>query len=688
MISQSEAEDFYSEMSYEKEKTIIALNYALMSCFRIKETNDRIILDQEFENILNNLKFSEIKADYELISIYQNILQSITQKRINYIDREFIEKIYNNKLRNNIYQSLMGIRAYGGDPKSVMLSLAISAGSTYFNYQQNKQEYQLELDKSLWEIKKENMQNYSSQCESFLEHMWVLLNKYQIPDQYRITDSNIRSFLEAIEDVDLQRALRKLNLIQDNFSYYPPFWYYHGMIAEKLGNYSLANESFKMFEQAQKGILRKNPYYSEVAKHQVQIYLSEKPVNREEIARLVNIITDNSIPEKDWTNYFVSSIALASINDLDNALNCIQINLDFETETDLSLQLKHCIQADTFDLEYWQPFLTNFQRAKKEELKNKFSNDLLWGRIDSLSFLFDNPIKEIWMGSKYIYCAIVQEGNLLWASKKIPVLGNQTIFQWTNEPENQFAIFPKDLNLDLTIKILKSNTPDPVLVGGTTLSGAMFGATVGALIALPLGGVTAPVGALIGGAIGGVVGGSAGGIEGMRGDTVLLEKIVESNTISNSLSNELVFSNPAGKSDLAKVKFITHNLPMIRNTEAIISDKEYLAFLSIQLCENSCKKGEKDPKDCEYVLELIKGNNIQRMPKDNEINLLPMVVEPLLWERLSGEYYLEPFKLKLIEKDLLKDDIIIEKDLPYMFGRHNLTSEDIFSVELYGPLSE
>ena len=62
---------------YDPLLTMAALNMAVVSLHRITSTQDRVILDREYKNIINNLRMGEIKADPELTDLYKDIVRVI-----------------------------------------------------------------------------------------------------------------------------------------------------------------------------------------------------------------------------------------------------------------------------------------------------------------------------------------------------------------------------------------------------------------------------------------------------------------------------------------------------------------------------------------------------------------------------------------------------------------------------------
>ena len=62
---------------YDPLLTMSALNMAIVSLHRITSSGDRLILDREYYNIINNLRMSEINPDPELTELYREIVRVI-----------------------------------------------------------------------------------------------------------------------------------------------------------------------------------------------------------------------------------------------------------------------------------------------------------------------------------------------------------------------------------------------------------------------------------------------------------------------------------------------------------------------------------------------------------------------------------------------------------------------------------
>ena len=72
----------YTDDEYDPPHTMLVLNMAIVSVHKILSAKDRIVLDQEYENIINNLSIGNIKSDPEITELYNKMIDVIGQKRL------------------------------------------------------------------------------------------------------------------------------------------------------------------------------------------------------------------------------------------------------------------------------------------------------------------------------------------------------------------------------------------------------------------------------------------------------------------------------------------------------------------------------------------------------------------------------------------------------------------------------
>lgn len=254
---------------------------------------------------------------------------------------------YTKKEQEAITRSLTGIRAYGGDPWSFLGSLLASSASAYFGYKDQINSIRGELDDSLWSLKKERVIDLNDLQKQLLTSSWRLLRKYRLPDEYRVTEDTLRDFSKALAEQDKEKALIMFAHLEDAFSVFPPFWYHYGKVAREVGRQDLAINCFDAFERVWRGVLRKDPFYVEVAKE--RILLLNPSTDSKEIAKYIKIIRDNS-QVSDWMNYLVAGVFLYAIGEKEQAIKCVELNIAFESEREISQIVLDSMKAGSLNI--------------------------------------------------------------------------------------------------------------------------------------------------------------------------------------------------------------------------------------------------------------------------------------------------------------------------------------------------
>ena len=125
-----------------KIKTAFALNLCTVSVSQIIDYNDVVVLEQEYDTILNNLNLESIPKDEALLNILKQLLDTITFFRMQEGDRKFIDREYQNKMKNAIWNAVpsVGFIFASGNPITFLTSLASQVGIGYMNYRKSKAE--------------------------------------------------------------------------------------------------------------------------------------------------------------------------------------------------------------------------------------------------------------------------------------------------------------------------------------------------------------------------------------------------------------------------------------------------------------------------------------------------------------------------------------------------------------------
>lgn len=288
-----------------KRKAAYALNMCTVSVSQIIDYRDLNILEQEYEAILNNLNLEEIPKNEALLQILKQLLDTITYFRIEAGDKVMIEKEYQQKVKNAIWSAVpnFGLIVAGGSPLTMAVSLASQVGIGYMNYRRNKAEYSLNREKQMWQLQRTAIEQFNGLRRELFDTAWRLADTYKFPDEYRLTERQIKQYNRILMDQDELRKFERLDAIKEKFSAYPPFWYFIGNAANyvaenkqidisgetRLQFKKIALAHFEKYEELSKcNILREDQLAASCALEHVDLLLSVGTYDKTEILRLIS----------------------------------------------------------------------------------------------------------------------------------------------------------------------------------------------------------------------------------------------------------------------------------------------------------------------------------------------------------------------------------------------------------------
>ena len=286
----------------EKLMAAYALNLCTVSVSQIVDYSDLVILEQEYEAILNNLNLENFPKDEALLDILKQILDTVTFFRIQEGDKKFIDREYQQKMKNAIWSAVPNfgvILAGGPNPWAIATALAAQVGIGYMNYRKEKANNQLEYDKQKWQLQRSAIEQFNALRRELFTTAWRLADKYNFKDEYRLTEKQITQYNDILMDENIFRKYERLYAIKENFEAYPPFWYYLGNAANAVAQEyfeedktvynkykKLALESFNQYWKVNNlPLLRKDDIAASCALEHIDLLVQEGiEANKEKIA--------------------------------------------------------------------------------------------------------------------------------------------------------------------------------------------------------------------------------------------------------------------------------------------------------------------------------------------------------------------------------------------------------------------
>lgn len=340
----------FAEDSYDPQHTMLALNMAIVSVNRILSTQDRVVLEWEYENIINRLAIGNIEGDSALMKLYDELLGFINGKRLRDEDMRRLNESYRSREQEAIYRSMSkgfeNLKAPEENPSrktlwgwigNLFMSGVSSVGTGHYDYQASKEQIHREISEGSWQLRKEELEACNRLQTILLNSSWALQRKYHLPNEYRLTQENVREFLSAMNEPDSSKRLGRLKFIERKFRVYPPYWFFRADAAMNAGDESECRKSFERFNEVWRPVLNYDPYKLEAVKYEIR-ELAKKGVPSEEnagrIRELVEMIRDYA-PPSDWVSNLFAGIIYFALGEKEEAITCVEygnVNSGYETE--------------------------------------------------------------------------------------------------------------------------------------------------------------------------------------------------------------------------------------------------------------------------------------------------------------------------------------------------------------------
>jgi len=335
---------------YDPIQTALALNYCQMSICRMIAYNDRVVLDQEYDNIINNINLTKIE-DREIVDLLGTLMDTLTQYKLEAGDRKWLEKAYEKEVEQAVYGAFSNS---AGMLTSAAANLATGrydravgdlsrVGLQYFNYKKLLEQSKDQLEQAKWELEKNVIEWLNYQRKEMLSVSWELLKRYRIPDEWRLTEKQINKYIAILKDDQVKRRLRKLARVKPEFQAYPPFWYYYGKAAQDSSHRDLALECYAKYEKTWKGIFRSDPFYTSTCMNRIALLDPEK--DRDEALRNLKIITKQS--KDDGNINLFSALTYLSLKEYQKAKQFLRMNIDNEYQISLNERLMGEVHLQT-----------------------------------------------------------------------------------------------------------------------------------------------------------------------------------------------------------------------------------------------------------------------------------------------------------------------------------------------------
>lgn len=417
-----------------KIRTAYALNLCTVSVSQIIDYEDIMILEHEYDAILNNLNIESLPNDEALLAILKQLLDTITFFRIEEGDKQFIDREYQNNMKNAIWNAVpnMGLILAGGSPLTLAIALASQVGVGYMNYRRTKAENAFAREKAMWQLQRAAIEQFNGLRRELFDTAWRLVNAHDIPDVYRLTERQVKQYNAILMDPDLHRKYERLDTIKENFVAYPPFWYFFGNTANALSKKveapasdyykNVAKQYFEIFVQAFSAcnLLRENQVASACALEYIDLLDAKNPEENQKIRDLLKFAVKMSGNANDVLQ--LCAFAYLKVGDSHQAANLFRCLVNENYNTTVNAQLLSSY--------YVSSYLTGDVLAKS-------NYDYLRERVDE-RYLYPFPEQQVQSKDTYLQLETIQTR---FAENQRDILGRKyqlVIEQFKNQYQIRF----------------------------------------------------------------------------------------------------------------------------------------------------------------------------------------------------------------------------------------------------------
>lgn len=341
----------------------MTLNYLHGSLNKIVLYNDKVVLEEEYNNIINNLNLTVID-DEELVEVITYLMDTLTQFRLSEMDRAQFRKEYEEKLEAALTDSLSGLaNIRGSNPVELGINAVLNIGSAYFNYKKAQEGFKRGLEKSNYSLDKKAITDLNTIRKEFILTYWEIMKRYNMPDNWRVSEKQFSRLINILKDTDGEKKYRQLLRMKDELSVLPMYWYELSLVARSLNKKVDELKYIAKFEKLDNKLFRENTMYSLLLANKVS-YLNVK-TDKKLIRNLLEKIykVDSLNPNRK----LYSAMKYIQIGDYEKADFLLTQNIDDHFIPSVSGRLKVDLYLKTNDKKFEK---TITELLKKQNLSS------------------------------------------------------------------------------------------------------------------------------------------------------------------------------------------------------------------------------------------------------------------------------------------------------------------------------
>ncbi len=295
-------------------RAVHALNMCTVAVSQIVDFNDLYLLEEQYDNILNNINLKRMPKDDALLNILTEMLNTITFFRIQDLKKKQIEKDYQRRVKNAIWSAVPSINLFAsGNPLTAVMSIVTTVGTGYMNYRREKYGALSDKERSEMELQIVAIEQFDALRRELFSTAWRLASNFDFADELRLTERQIHQYNEILLETNEVRKYARLEAIKKYFDAFPPFWY------------SFANSAMYIAETSDDENVR-NKYHLLALEHYKKYFsFNEYSILREDRTNAVAAIEYSDALLSDGLESNYNTIKETLDKSLPKAGNCMDI---------------------------------------------------------------------------------------------------------------------------------------------------------------------------------------------------------------------------------------------------------------------------------------------------------------------------------------------------------------------------
>lgn len=310
------------------------MNYNINALTRIINAPSLPTYEYEKNQLINNLTMTEIVGLEEVADFRTSLLATLGDLEMIEGDKKIFKKVSSIRKDNQKWEALssaLSVPMFATSGPQAAFYVLLTAARTYVDYNVSLDNMKSEEMQALWEIRKNELQNFNNLRVRAFKLVNQLYQKYNLRESDRLTEKTADLFKDIVLQPDVSKRIRLLIDNSPTFSHMAEYHYYLGMSYIDIKKYDKAKVYFDKYKQlyAKAPIFRQNEKLGTIALAEIA-YNSK--LTLEELDKIADTVLKNMPDNSAATLQLV--LAYLKYDEKEKAFNILRKGLDNIKMTD------------------------------------------------------------------------------------------------------------------------------------------------------------------------------------------------------------------------------------------------------------------------------------------------------------------------------------------------------------------